>query len=492
MCEERKLTMRRDNRALTGSTSRRVGAVLCWVLLAVLLLVVAGCGGRQSAEDALSGEPSGNTEVSAAATAVDEPSGDTPDAEPPSGGTNAPAEKPAATSDTGTDAPAGDPEQDVASTTQTTPSKPSPEVGGTEAPGEGASTSGQQPATTPGKPAPSATGTSTQSPGTTGSSTQSPGTPAGTQAPSTPSSIGKPAPGTNAGTPAPSSPATGTATSPGKPSPASSSPVAETPPPVAAPGTGKPAPPSSTVSPNASDPAPDSTGALRDAAPEIPSDTTQATNTPSDPQPEESTGVPLSGDIFEQAERALDNLGSYRYQATVSFRGTLDGEFNEGEFEVEGEISEGGRSRVAWVDQLVNQRFEVIQIADQAWVLRDGTWQSAPGSEAEDMMGLIAFYAPAYTWEAMVDDFLEEDATYVGTATVNGVPTHHYSSDVSLSEDGETLDSEGDVWIAVDGGYPVKYEFDAEIRDASGGRATIRMSTEVNDANASIGIEAPR
>ena len=202
--------------------------------------------------------------------------------------------------------------------------------------------------------------------------------------------------------------------------------------------------------------------------------------------------MPLSGDIFEQAEWALDNLGSYRYQATVSFRGTLDGEFNEGEFEVEGEISEGERSRVAWIDQLANQRFEVIQIADQAWVFRDGSWQSAPGSEAEDMMGLVAYYAPKYSWEAMVDDFLEEEATYVGTATVNGVLTHRYSSDVSLSEDGETLDSEGDVWIAVDGGYPVKYEFDAEIRDASGGRATIRMSTEVSDANAAIGIEAPR
>ncbi len=200
----------------------------------------------------------------------------------------------------------------------------------------------------------------------------------------------------------------------------------------------------------------------------------------------------MSGSIFEQAEQALDDLGSYRYQATVFFRGTLYDEFNEGEFEVEGEISEGERSKVAWVDQLANQRFEVIQIADQAWVLREGTWQNVPEAEAEDMMGLVAFYAPTYTWEAMVDDFLEEEATYVGTATVNGVPARHYSSDVSLSEDGETLDSEGDVWIAVDGGYPVKYEFDAEIRDASGGRATMRMSTEIRDANAPISIEAPR
>ena len=210
------------------------------------------------------------------------------------------------------------------------------------------------------------------------------------------------------------------------------------------------------------------------------------------PQPAELAGVPPLGNVFEQAEQALDELQSYRYQATVSFGGTLDGEFNEGEYDVEGAISGGERSRVTWVDQLADERFEVIQIEDQAWVFRDGSWQSVPESEAEDLMGVVVYYMPTYSWEAVVDDFLEEEATYVGTATVNGLRTHHYSSDLFLTEEGESLDSEGDVWIAVDGGYPVKYEFDAEIRDASGGRATIRMSIEISDANDSISIEAPR
>ena len=264
--------MRRDNRALRNSASRRVGVVLCWLLVAAILLVVAGCGSRRSAEDALSGEPSGSNAVSTATP--DEPSADAADGEPSGGETIASAEKPAAATDTGTDVPASDSGQDVALTTPAVPSKPTPDSGSLETPGVETVPPGaeQAPAAGPGKPATGSqagTPAGSQAPSTPAGSQA--GTPAGLQAPSTPdasaqvpgtsttpSSIGKPAPSSSAGSEAPNTPdtttsigkpasdpsatptqapgssVTGSESSPGKPSPVSSAPVAETTAPVQA------------------------------------------------------------------------------------------------------------------------------------------------------------------------------------------------------------------------------------------------------------------
>ena len=186
----------------------------------------------------------------------------------------------------------------------------------------------------------------------------------------------------------------------------------------------------------------------------------------------------------------MSALQSYRYQATASYGGTMYGETAEGSFELEGAVSGTDRYELEWLDRRSGNRFNVMEIDGQAWMLEGDTWQSVPSSVVEGLAGPVSMYVPADSWDALEDDFLGEPV-YEGDQTINGIRTRHYSSEQSLVEGGETLQAHGEVWIAEDGGYPVRFMIEANIVDGEGGHSSMEMTVELSDVNGSVMIEPP-
>ena len=86
----------------------------------------------------------------------------------------------------------------------------------------------------------------------------------------------------------------------------------------------------------------------------------------------------------------------------------------------------------------------------------DGSWISFPMGE-EDAFS-EGFFDPAETL-----DLPKKGRRSQEPETINGIPSHHYSfteEDVP-DEEFEFENLQGDIWIAVDGGYVVKYEISA-------------------------------
>jgi hypothetical protein len=135
--------------------------------------------------------------------------------------------------------------------------------------------------------------------------------------------------------------------------------------------------------------------------------------------------------------------------------------------------------------------FEVITVGDMSyWVTKDAdgveSCSSMSSSEATnpqegvftpDMMGGIS------------------DAKYLGTETVNGVRAKHYAwQENSLPVWGFSA-VKGDVWIATDGEYVVKYAVEASgkgtLFGSSQEEGTVRFEYDLTDVNGSFTIEPP-
>ncbi len=498
--------MRKRNCGKTDGNWNRHLAPIFWIVLATaLLLAVAGCGSRQEDSDGTANVPTDSGAVSSSSPADGTPTS-------PVGG-EAETSSPAATKPGGVapdtipassegveGAPAGQttPETAVASPGKPTVAEPSsPPPDATSAAGEATpettvASPSKPTATEPSSPPPDATSATEQA--APEASAASPGKPSASDANSVAADVptgqtpigGQPSPETAAptiGKPRPGAPTSTDAASadPGQP--------AATPAGTAAPdpSAAKPSPQETSAS---SVPPPDSAGTDSSVvAPDKP----DSAAPPAEPTqgPTTSSSPPLSsGNVFAQAEQALDELQSYRYRATASYGGTLDGETREGSYELEGAVVGSERYQLEWVDRNSNNRLAVVEIDGQAWMLEHDVWQSVPNSIARGVAGVVSMYVPADSWDTLEDDFLGEPM-YEGDQTVNGIRTRHYSSVLSLVEQGDTLDARGDVWIAEDGGYPVRFTMDADIGGADGEHANIELSVELSDVNESIVIEPP-
>ncbi len=195
---------------------------------------------------------------------------------------------------------------------------------------------------------------------------------------------------------------------------------------------------------------------------------------------------------FSGASAALENLDSYRYSTLFTFVGEDDGEIEAGSIELTGIVAGPDKKHLIWMDLEDEERFEVIQLGQQAWVLGDGEWEQAPVMVAEAMSQAVLIYAPSIAWGGVFGE-LEPTATYVGIETVNGVSAHHYTSTYDQWGGywaGELQNAAGDVWIAEDG-YPVKYHFSATGIDEHGDGGTVTWRMDLFDVNAEITVEPP-
>jgi hypothetical protein len=126
--------------------------------------------------------------------------------------------------------------------------------------------------------------------------------------------------------------------------------------------------------------------------------------------------------------------------------------------------------------------FATIRIGDKLWFQSGDQWIEVSSDDMASTMDDMMFNLNQATAG------LSGDAKLVGSEEVNGIATRHYSFDetipgVALGIYGKI---KGDVWIAKDGDYAVRYAYSAENDDA-----TYRWDWEVYDVNAPFTIEPP-
>jgi hypothetical protein len=123
----------------------------------------------------------------------------------------------------------------------------------------------------------------------------------------------------------------------------------------------------------------------------------------------------------------------------------------------------------------------MIQIGDRMWVQTGEQWIEVSSEESAQFDQMLTSFDS-------ITDGLSGNAKLVGEEELNGVATRHYTFDESILGLGmgayENLT--GDVWVAVEGDYAVKYVFDAEDEES-----IMHWEWEVYDINAPFTIEPP-
>jgi len=234
-----------------------------------------------------------------------------------------------------------------------------------------------------------------------------------------------------------------------------------------------------------------------------------ATPTPPPPPPpsggeEEAGPLDLSSLLLsaEEERQGLAQFDSYRTKLRMTFSGLNLGEVQEGTVDIEtAYVKEPPAAHVKMIildaqgEEKMN--IEIINTQGTQWVNLGGGeqgWISAPAEEE-----------PTAMLEGMGFDATEvlpevKSTRFVGEETVNGVRTKHYTFDEkSLAGVGETMGEvsvKGDVWIAVEGNFAVKFQFVAQgkgiFEEGKGEQeGQIDFYYELYDINAPITIEPP-
>ncbi len=222
-------------------------------------------------------------------------------------------------------------------------------------------------------------------------------------------------------------------------------------------------------------------------------ETPAAPATPAEPSPggEEVEAETIS---LSSITEGLQSLDSYRGHLTASFQGTTDGESQAWTLEIEIEQVRDPFARhliisgtgMGMTDMGEADHIESIQIGDQQYlILGEGQCISSSMAEGETMDA--EFFKP--------DDLiggLENAHRVRPDETMNGILCRHYQFDEKSLLMSEIQRAKGDMWVAVDGNYVVKYVLDAEGKDpASGDEGQISWTYEIGDVNTPITIEPP-
>jgi hypothetical protein len=202
----------------------------------------------------------------------------------------------------------------------------------------------------------------------------------------------------------------------------------------------------------------------------------------------------------------LENLNSYRNTFRIDWNGTKGGEPVTGFLAMSGayvreppaqEINFEGQGFTEGEDQGPG-KVTFIQVGDTAWFYEgeSGTWSQLPAGSLDFAGGF--FFAP--------QDFLADFNTDKGRRSllpqeVNGVQCYKYTfdeKDFAGQEDltqGEVTRAKGEAYVAVDGGYVVRFNVDADVRYNDPNQmfqeGTMTMAFDVFDINQSITIEPP-
>ena len=186
----------------------------------------------------------------------------------------------------------------------------------------------------------------------------------------------------------------------------------------------------------------------------------------------------------------LQELDSYRSHMRMVFEGSEGDEDEQWGLEMDMEyVREPFAQRIVIqggnVGIVEGGSMESVQIGDQQYAVfgdqcitssnDDGGAMDAELFELDDMMG-----------------GLDNASRVMPDETVNGILCRHYEFDETAIAWTVLTEASGEVWIAVDGDYVVKYTMVAEGQDpASQQQGHVEWEYEVSDVNVPISIEPP-
>lgn len=231
-------------------------------------------------------------------------------------------------------------------------------------------------------------------------------------------------------------------------------------------------------------------------APPPPAEETPEVPPPAEETPEASPPVALP---FEMDVEALKNLNSYAY--TFSFEGlsTTQGEVEHSSLHIEGQR----QTQPTRAEQLsfssvtdgesTSTDFIYIEEQNKMWARDDGgQWEELPIMDPSMLSIFDAF--SVFSWWNTLFTGDPEDAQYLGQEMMNGVETHHYRAAEAASwgfAAGCTFASvQDDIWVAVDGSFPVKRQFDA-VGDCEGETGEVHFLMEVSNVNQPVNVSPP-
>jgi len=244
-------------------------------------------------------------------------------------------------------------------------------------------------------------------------------------------------------------------------------------------------------------------------------ETEEATETPTEEPSTEADEEPTSAEILEDVEDPIEmaaqsipeletltlnpldgrlsHLGTFRQRLTANVSGESAGnatyiyetDVNTSQqalhitLTAEGELS----------GAMPSNQIQFIWIDDQAWIkIGNHPWKPVPENVAAaqfDEQGIAA------------GDFLPYVPTFnrVGEKTVNGVATAHYTyGSENMKTEYGTMSGSGDIYVAKDDGYIVRYTFDGtgSFDNYYSGAGDLHLVYDTYDAGESININIER
>lgn len=201
----------------------------------------------------------------------------------------------------------------------------------------------------------------------------------------------------------------------------------------------------------------------------------------------------LQATTLDPTGEGLGHLGTFRQRMTVEFTGDVgdytgiyyDAEANTADQAVHITIRADGPA----AQELPANQVQAIWIGTQLWIkLGNQPWLPVPESVAalqfdEQLFGVGDFLPYVQYFEK------------VGEETVNGIPSVHYTYDAqNLPAQYGAMSGHGDIYVALDGGYVVRYTLDGSgtFEEQFQGSGTLSLVYDTYDVGADINIQPPR
>ncbi|MCS7220149.1 MAG: hypothetical protein RML36_03545 [Anaerolineae bacterium] len=256
-----------------------------------------------------------------------------------------------------------------------------------------------------------------------------------------------------------------------------------------------------------------------------------ATPIPPTPTPVPATATPTSTPVSQaleegvdlsQAAMALERLGPYRARMETAWKGVMGSDVTTGTLVILGEyVPDDRASRLVWTttgsettSEIAKNEMEFIVIGDKQWMRVGDQWLQMTLEKGETI-------PPILDPRTISQDISSYELVARGEE-IHGIKTDHYRFSLDKAQVNALLQSlaamsvatgeeksaalelqdqitvevyEGDVWIAQDGGYLVKYAFEAKwsARPANESEQSweYQATYEVYDVGAEIRIEPP-
>ncbi len=195
---------------------------------------------------------------------------------------------------------------------------------------------------------------------------------------------------------------------------------------------------------------------------------------------------------LDPTEGGLGNLGTFRQRLSVQFTGPgtagtyiYEADVNPSQAAMQITLRAEGPN----AQYLPSNQLQFIWIGNRAWVkVGNQPWLPVPKEVASTQFDELVFevgdflpYVPAFT--------------HVGEENINGIATvhYHYVADNLPAECG-TVNGAGDIYIALQGGYVVRYTFagSGTFEGYYVGAGDIMFVYDTYDVGAAIDIQPPR